>query len=257
MPSPTNSFPQFSSFPPELRLKIWSIALALTPARTLPFSLLKSDLDYLRLRRKACHNYPHIFCSRMPVPSLLHCCRESRHTALQNYAVGFEIFRILSLGRGDTDVETYTTCSHEVALDELHRGVYWDKTKDVVLLDDKGRLDERGSAYVWGGRTGVRFGRMKRVAMTWEAVMSAGFGSMLQWESLEVMYVVYDDAEAGFASEAPRMGTIYANETRAPEVVARLLRGGKIMNSESGPVDLKFYMGSLKQFRKYIAEGAP
>lgn len=95
------------------------------------------------------------------------------------------------MGRAETDGETYTTCSHEISTGDVGRQVYWDKAKDVVVLDTVSSwVDEERCAYVWGGKTGVWFGKMKRVAMDFETLMSCGVGEYLGWEGVDEMLVL-------------------------------------------------------------------
>jgi hypothetical protein len=113
-------------------------------------------------------------------------CRESRSIGLEHYSLGFDISRILSLGKADTDIETYTTCSHEIAMEEESKaGVYWDRSKDVVVLETRDWVEEGKAAYVWGGKTGVRFGKMKRVAIDLETLTSCGIGEYLEFEGVD------------------------------------------------------------------------
>ena len=73
---------------------------------------------------------------------------------------------------------------------EVGREVYWDKNKDVVFLDTVNWLEEDKVAHVWGGKTGIRFGRMKHVAMDFDTLMSCGIGEFLGWESIDEMLVL-------------------------------------------------------------------
>ena len=77
-------------------------------------------------------------------------------------------------------------------MEDLGRGVIWDKEKDVVVLDNAEWLDSEAAAYVWGGKTGIRFGKMKRVAITCDNVMS-GLGESLGWEGIDLLLVLIPD----------------------------------------------------------------
>lgn len=156
------------------------------------------------------------------MPPILHVCRESRSVGLQHYSLGFDIDRILALGRGDTDGHTYTTCSHEVAMGEQDIGIYWDRTKDVVFLDSDQWLDEKSSAYVWGGKTGVRFGRMRSVAMTYDTFISNSIGQNIQWESLDLIFILGLENFSG------------------DNVARRQVRAGGLLSSKGNPVEVKF-----------------
>jgi hypothetical protein len=129
------------------------------------------------------------------VPPILHVCRESRDVGLQHYSLGFDISRLPSLGREDTDVDTYTTCPHEIAMDEKDKGLYWDRSKDTLFLDSTTRLEtgSKTAAYVWGGKTGVRFGKMKKVAMSFNTLRSCGLGEYLGWEGIATLFVLMPD----------------------------------------------------------------
>ncbi|KAF4624470.1 hypothetical protein G7Y89_g13701 [Cudoniella acicularis] len=227
----TPSFTLFPLLPTELRLKIWEHVHENAPPQKLPFYLCKSDLDFLRLKRKACHNYPHIFAGAMSsVPPLLHVSQEARSVALQHYSVGFDISRMVSLGRHETDVDTYTTCSHEVAMEEENKKIYWDRNKDVVFLDEGGWMGEGKARYVWGGKTGVRFGKMHTVMITYLTLKACIMGGYLSWEGIETLLVLLPahwkrGVHMGLLNEARRdvhlflknMG-IEAGEARAVEV---------------------------------------
>ncbi len=94
------------------------------------------------------------------------------------------------MGKTETDVETYTTCAHEISMQKLGREIYWDREKDVVLLDTEGEWVEERVAHVWGGKTGVWFGRMRRVAMDFDTLVSCGIGEYLGWEAVDEMLVL-------------------------------------------------------------------
>ena len=94
------------------------------------------------------------------------------------------------MGRAETDADTYTTCSHEISMTTVGTELYWDRNKDVVFLETVERMDDNRMAYVWGGSTGVWFGRMKNVAMDFDTLMSCGIGEYLGWEGVDNMLVL-------------------------------------------------------------------
>ncbi|KAH8671822.1 hypothetical protein BGZ60DRAFT_405993 [Tricladium varicosporioides] len=257
------SFNFFPMLPTELRLKIYALHLSSTPPLLLPLHLCKSDLDYLRLKRPACQNYPHFFSRSLPAPPLLHVCHESREVALSWYSVGFDVGRLMSMGREETDVDTYTTCSHEVQMDDEGKALYWDRTKDVPFLTDlKTWLPENQTAYIWGGKTGVRFGRMKTVAMTAEALYGIGVGWYIGWESIDTLVIldeIKDADEARAATERNRLRGHPAE--RAVEAMLRnmglrcrkrvLASGAKISNL-AGSVDVKFVYGEVGDLVEWL-----
>ncbi|KAG0645382.1 hypothetical protein D0Z07_8863 [Hyphodiscus hymeniophilus] len=246
--APPTSFPCFPSLPTELRLKIWSSLYTLTPPALIPFYLCKSDLDYLRLKRKACHDYPHIFASRMKrVPPILHACRESREIGLQHYSLGFDINRLLSMGRAETDVETYTTCSHEISMGDVGRQVYWDRSKDVVLLQAVEWLDEKKAAYVWGGKTGVWFGRMKKVAMDFDTLTSYGIGEYLGWEGVDEMLVLRSDSMSIVEMEEEGRWD-WGNKKIGKAGYVKMYLTSRKMNG----VDVKFEFESMREVLEYV-----
>ena len=75
-------------------------------------------------------------------------------------------------------------------MDDQNRGIYWDRTKDIVFLGSSEWLDDKAAAYIWGGQTGIRFGRMRKVAMSYDTVISCGIGQAIQWESLDLLIVL-------------------------------------------------------------------
>lgn len=240
--SQSPSFTPFPRLPVELRLKIWEYVHELTPARLIPFYVCKSDLDYLRSKRPACHNYLHIFAERMKrIPEILHVCRDSRSIGLPHYNVGFDISRILSLGRADTDVDTYTTCSHEVSTDEQNKEMYWNPTRDVMFLESLQWMENKDSAYVWGGKTGVRFGKMRTVAMTYDTLKSCGLGEYLSWEGISTLIILCpqfwsSDDNVGYQTEAER----YTH--------TMLRKAGLSSNEGDGGVEVKVQFRSVEDF---------
>lgn len=163
---------------------------------------------------------------------------------LELYSLGFDILRILSLGRGDTDNDTYTTCSHEVAMDEKGRGIYWGRTKDVVFLDSSEWLDDKAVAYVWGGQTGIRFGRMRNVAMTYDTVISCGIGQVIQWESLDSLLVLIPEH---LDSEAVATEGRWIYRANREGFVQMMLKGRGLLSSEGDPVEVKSDFRSLEE----------
>lgn len=129
---------------------------------------------------------------RMPkVPEILHVCRESRSVGLDHYVIGFDISRLMSTSRADTDVDTYTTCPHEVSKEEKDMDVYWAPQKDIVsLVESAGWKDDEAVAYVWGGKTGIRFGPMQKVEMSIVTLASCGLGETLWWDSISRLIVL-------------------------------------------------------------------
>jgi len=171
------------------------------------------------------------------VPAILHVCRESREVGLQYYALGFDICRIPSLGREDTDVDTYTTCPHEIAMDEKNKGLYWDRSKDVVYLDSTARLDSSSetAAYVWGGKTGIRFGKMNKVAMSFNTLRSCGLGEYLAWEGITTLFVLMPD-----------MCT--AEELlKAERFIQMSLKKAGLRSNKSQAVEVEFHSGAVEE----------
>jgi hypothetical protein len=207
--SPT-SFTLFPLLPTELRLKIWITFLSSLPAQQISFTQHNSDLDYLRLNRKACHDYYHICALKSPIPSLLHVNSEARGVALGKYQLAiFDNQRVLAMGRGDTDAETFTTCTHEAVMNEgvgVNRGMYWDPEKDVVVLkpgDDISLIEEGQAAYIWGGNTGARLGKVKKLAMHMLTLTTGGLGNPIAWESVDFLLLWYDGFLERFDDEVP------------------------------------------------------
>jgi hypothetical protein len=245
------SFTSFPQLPTELRLKTWSYVYTLTPPTAISFHLHKSDLDYLRLKRKACHNYPHISASRMKqVPPILHVCRESREIGLQHYSLGFEIDRVLSMGRQETDGETYTTCSHELSLGETGREVYWDRDKDVVFLSMESSvewMEGEKVAYVWGGKTGVWFGRMKRVAMDFSTLLSCGIGEYLGWDGVDQMLVIKPEGLSVEEMEEEGRFSWGGEKVGREEYIELHLRGRNLQG-----VSVKFEFDDVRTVLDYV-----
>lgn len=100
------------------------------------------------------------------------------------------------MGRGDRDVETFTTCSHEVAVEDTGRGngVFWEKRRDVWFLNEaEGRvLHDAKTACIWGGKTGIKFGRVGTLCMKIGTLNSLGLGTGIMWESLECLWVLVE-----------------------------------------------------------------
>jgi len=84
------------------------------------------------------------------VPPILHVSREARE-------VRFGLDRVMASGRQDTDVDTYTTCPHEVSAEGQGRGVHWRPEIDTVYLHTSEWMNDDAVAYVWGEKTGVSF----------------------------------------------------------------------------------------------------
>lgn len=150
---------------------------------------------------------------------------------------------MLSKGRAETDVETYTMCSHEIGMGEMGRGVYWDREKDVVFLDTANCVQEDKAAYVWGGKTGVRFGKMKRVAMNFDTLTSCGIGEYLGWEGVDQMLVL------GSREEIEDEGRwVWGSRNLGREGYVGMYLAGKKLEG----VDVKFQFGDLGELREYV-----
>ncbi|KAH6668993.1 hypothetical protein B0J14DRAFT_154579 [Halenospora varia] len=262
-PQAPTTFHPFPNLPTELRLKIYSLTLSLAPPLLLPLHLCKSDLDYLRLKRPACQNYPHFFSRSLPAPPLLHVCHESREVALSRYSVGFDVSRLLSMGREETDVDTYTTCSHEVQMDDEGKTLYWDRIKDVPFLTDlKTWLPEPQTSYIWGGKTGVRFGKFKTVAMTLEAVYRIGMGWYIGWEGIDTLVIldeIRDEGEKRMAEERNRLEghpAVRAVETMLRNMglgyKRRVLASGAAISNPTRSVDVRFVYGTERDLLEWL-----
>jgi hypothetical protein len=165
--------------------------------------------------------------------------------ALRHYYLNFDISRLMSMGQGDLDVDAYTTCSHEVAKDELGCGVYWDQRKDVVFLD----VDEQrpggwdhihSAAFVWGGKMGVRLGRMPTLGLTYAAVLAIGSNECLRWESIDTLLVVLRGLR----------GRDFVN---ASSNMQMMVASGKIFSSESDRIpDLRFDFKNVEDLVEYV-----
>ena len=181
------------------------------------------------------------------MPSILHVCRESRGIGLAYYSLGFEIERVLSMGRAETDVETYTTCSHEISLGEQGRGVYWDKAKDVIFLHTIDWLEESKVAYIWGGKTGVRFGKLGKVAMNFDTLTSCGIGEYLGWEGVDEMLVLRPEGMSrGEMEEEGRWD--WGNRRVGREGYVRLYLASRGLEG----VDVKFEFGDVGEVLEYV-----
>ena len=169
--------------------------------------------------------------------------------------MGFEIDRVLSMGKAETDVETYTTCSHEVGMGETGREIYWDKSKDVVFLDMKEWVEEDEAAYVWGGKTGVRFGKMGRVAMGFETLMGCGIGEYLGWEGVDEMLVA--NMEGLTKEELEVQDRWFWGSRRAGPngYVGHYLASKKVVAGDGGDVKVRFSFGNLEELRKFVEQG--
>lgn len=124
------------------------------------------------------------------------------------------------MGREDTDVETFTTCSHELVAEERGWGVYWGE-RDVVYLSERPwaeRMMEHRYSYTWGGATGIRFPKMKRMAIDRGALHNLGIGAGVTWESLDLLIVVGASPQGPFVE------------------YQRILRNAGLKNSNGGEV---------------------
>ncbi|CAG8959152.1 hypothetical protein HYFRA_00013016, partial [Hymenoscyphus fraxineus] len=195
-------------------------------------------LDYLRPSRKPCNNHPHITFSRLPIPPLLHVCQLSREVALQHYTAGFhngEGGRMLVLGTEDRDVETFTTCSHEVGSQENEgEGLFWERGRDVWFLNEAegpSILNDAKTACIWGGQTGIKFGRVGTLCMRIETLNSLGLGAGIMWESVECLWVLDED----FADNDWRQFALQKGNK-----VTRIVKNSGLRNAVGGEVDVEF-----------------
>ncbi len=158
------------------------------------------------------------------------------------------------MGRGDTDVDTYTTCSHEIAMGELGRSVIWDREKDVVMLDNAGWLDGGSAAYVWGGKTGIKFGKMRRVAITCDNVLS-GLGESLGWEGIDLLLVLIPEhLEKEYLTEQGRWS--WGNRPISmEEYVQKVLRSRGLSSSEGDTIQVKCISGRVEDIMNNLDIG--
>ena len=147
------------------------------------------------------------------------------------------------MGRAETDVETYTTCSHEVGMGEIGRDVYWDREKDVVFLDTADWVEEDKAAYIWGGKTGVRFGKMKRVAVYFDTLTSCGIGEYLGWEGVDQMLILGNREDM----EDETRWVWGSRSVGRDAYVSMYLAGRKLEG-----VEIKFQFGDLRELREYV-----
>lgn len=142
---------------------------------------------------------------------------------------------MLVMGRDDKDVETFTTCSHEVALEDTGRGngVFWEKGRDVWFLDEAEGpvLHDAKTAFIWGGKTGIKFGRVGTLCMKIETLNSLGPGTGIMWESLECLWVLVE----GLGNFSWREWDV---EKRGN--VARIVKNSGLRNAAGGEVKVDF-----------------
>lgn len=257
-----STFYPFPRLPAELRFKIWSHYITCTPPQVLTLYFRNADSQYLRLDRKACSDFYHIYALKPPhAPHILYVNRESRELGLKRYQLGFfDSPRLLSMGRGDQDVDTFTSCVHEVSRNDEDlaegAGLWWDPEKDVVFLDAQSRYDlddshERHAGYIFGGSTGVRFPLMKRVAANWHTWHGYGImGNVVKWEGLEEAWVLEDEpfrSEVRTPSPVPRWRWKMMDLSKE-EYMGNLLKERGVKGGDGGLVKVSFFTSAAEAF---------
>jgi hypothetical protein len=81
----TSTFPLFSQFPTELRLKVWSAFLSLTLPSPISITISVSGTAQRWVADDSILRKGH------PIPAILHVCQEAREVGLGKYVLGFEL----------------------------------------------------------------------------------------------------------------------------------------------------------------------
>ncbi|PMD14387.1 hypothetical protein NA56DRAFT_710962 [Hyaloscypha hepaticicola] len=190
--SSTPTFHPFPHLPPELRFKIWSTYHALTGPRKLHFSYRhRSGNTYQPPRALEGNSSSHGFSSpRHEIPTLLHVCSESRSFALAVYSLVWLVPQSEALcGRGVRNALEEVGYEDVMRGREVRRGIFWDKKKDVMCIDEYW-LDDNLRACLWGGRFDVKFPGVRWVVF--EEGTTVGFvqDRAVGWGGVEVCFLV-------------------------------------------------------------------
>lgn len=155
-------------------------------------------------------------------------------------------------------MDTYTTCSHEVSTNEgegEERGLYWDFKKDVVFLDSSPAqsIDKGTAAYIWGGKTGIKFGKMGKVAMTYETLIGCGIAQNIVWDSIDLLLVISDQM-SNEEMKGSKGNWVWKNEKMdGARYISKMLASRGLYSSEGGEIDVKFEFRTAEEAMKFVA----
>ena len=160
------------------------------------------------------------------------------------------------MGRGETDVDTYTTCSHEILREDKGEDIIWNKERDIVFLDSASSWAQCDKApYIWGGKTGIKFGRMRRVAMTCDNVMS-GLGEWsLGFEAIDFLVVLVPEQWKREYLDTPGRWSWANRSLNLEGYIQKMLGSRGLTSSEGELIEVKCVSATIDEVMDSFASG--
>jgi len=113
------------------------------------------------------------------IADILHVCQESRLVGMPHYSLGFDVSRGNELLEMDPAAAAIS-CAPEASVPG-RPNFYWNPTKDIVYLQPAAHIPGDVSQ-LWGGGTGVIFGKMKTLAIHFSIAFTIPQGKNFLWE---------------------------------------------------------------------------
>jgi len=135
LPEQPQTFELFPRFPPEIREEVWKLCFPLSASQITLHSIVTDS----RLSRRQSHSntWDHrkiVSTAQRKIPSLLHCCRESRALALKHYTVGLKLEHCLAPRPNfHIHLEKYSFDKADEVV-TLNRKLYWDPENDFFEI---------------------------------------------------------------------------------------------------------------------------